>query len=81
MLKDKETALIVKAKLEILREKLQEFIEHGDFDALSYVYVGTRLNYDDKEIEVNAYDELDEISTGIDNKIAKITKKHLLKSI
>ena len=67
MLENKETALIVKAKLERLREKLQDLVDAESVDLSMIDYTDS---YESSDIE----DMIDEI----DSKIAEITKKHLM---
>ena len=67
MLENKETALIVKAKLERLREKIQDLVDAESVDLSMIDYTDS---YESSDIE----DMIDEI----DSKIAEITKKHLM---
>ena len=67
MLENKETALIVKAKLERLREKLQDLVDAESVDL-------SMIDYTDSYESSDIFDMIDEI----DSKIAEITKKHLM---
>lgn len=77
MLENKETALIVKAKLERLREKIEDVVDDGDFDALRMVKVTPSANGDNWE--ESASDLIEIILDEMDYEIGKITRQHLIK--
>lgn len=78
MLENKETALLVKAKLERLRELLEAVFDDDGFDALRFVYLTKYVNADGEDIEHNVYELIEDLLDELDYKIAEITKKHLL---
>lgn len=78
MLENKETALIVKAKLERLREKLQDVWDSEDAGALEHIWVTKGTNGSGDDIHHNVHELLEGVIDEIDFKIKLITKKHLL---